>query len=81
MLQLTPTSDQTLPPDLDRQAFNRTERFAAQFTGQSVETIRGYRKRGVGPRFKKILGGSIRYSIESLVEFMESQPTGGGRAA
>jgi hypothetical protein len=80
-MQPATTSQQTLPPELDREAFNRTEEFAARFCGQSVETIRGYRRRGVGPRFKKILGKSIRYSIASLVEFMEAQPSGGGRAA
>jgi hypothetical protein len=81
MQLLTPANHQLLPDDLDRQAYNRNEEFAAQFCGQSVETLRGYRKRGVGPRYKKILGKSIRYSIASLTEFMESQPTGGGRAA
>jgi hypothetical protein len=78
---LTATPNQLLPQDLDRQAYNRTEDFAAQFCGQSVHTLRGYRKRGVGPRYKVILGKSIRYSVVSLIEFIDSQPSGGGSTA
>jgi len=80
-MQSTTTLDKILPPNLDHDAFNKTEEFAARFCGLSVETIRGFRKRSVGPKFRKIMGKSIRYSIASLTEFMESQPTGGGRPA
>jgi hypothetical protein len=73
--------DRTLPPGLDGGAYNRDERFAAKFLGVNPETLRGWRRRGVGPRHKKIMGKLIKYSIASLIEFMESQPTGGGRAA
>lgn len=79
MLSAT-TSDKTLPANLDREAFNKTEEFAARFCGLSVETIRGFRKRSIGPKFRKIMGKSIRYSIATLIEFMEQQPTGGGGA-
>lgn len=78
-MQPVTTSDKVLPPDLDHEAFNKTEEFAACFCGLSVETIRGFRKRSVGPKFRKIMGKSIRYSIASLIEFIESQPSGGGR--
>lgn len=76
-MPLRTNPDKILPSNLDHEAFNKTEEFAACFCGLSVETIRGFRKRSVGPRFRKIMGKSIRYSVASLVEFMESQPTGG----
>ena len=69
-----------LPPEIDKAAFNRDEPFAATFVGSTVETLRTWRKRGCGPPWKK-LNGLVRYSLESLQEWVEAQPTGGGRAA
>jgi len=71
---------QTLPPELKHAVFNRNEDFAALFLGVNKETLRGWRKRGIGPVYKKPGGKLVRYSVTSLLVFMESQP-GGGRAA
>jgi hypothetical protein len=76
----TPTALSPLPTELDHAAFNKTEDFAAQLLGAHRETLRGWRKRGVGPQFKKVGGKLVRYSIASLMAFMQAQP-GGGKAA
>jgi hypothetical protein len=55
----------------------RDERFTANRLGVSVETLRTWRKRGVGPRYRK-LGRCVRYSLADLDAFVEAQPTGGG---
>lgn len=47
-------------------------RAAADFLGVSARTLEGFRVRGGGPRFVKI-GGSVRYRIASLEEFLRQQ--------
>jgi predicted DNA-binding transcriptional regulator AlpA len=59
----------------------RDERFAAVYLGVSVETIRAWRKQKRGPRFRKIGGRSVRYSLRDLISFAEASPSGGGQAA
>jgi hypothetical protein len=71
---------ETLSPELDQAAFNRTEDFAARLLGVTRETLRGWRKRGTGPAYKKPGGKLVRYSVASLLAFVESQP-GGGKTA
>jgi hypothetical protein len=63
-------------PSLDQL---RDERFVSSYLGVSAETLRSWRKKGVGPRFKK-LGACVRYPISDLIAFVESRPTGGGGA-
>ena len=64
---------------LAQTAYNRDERFAARFYGVDIETVRGWRKRGCGPRCRKINGKLVRYSLADLVAWGESQPTRGVR--
>jgi len=47
-------------------------RAAADFLGVSARTLEGFRVRGGGPRFAKI-GGSVRYRIASLEEYLRQQ--------
>jgi hypothetical protein len=61
-------------------AYNRTEQFAAEFTGTRPETLRTWRRKGSGPPWKKINGKLIRYSLAGLIAWMESQPGGGETA-
>lgn len=66
--------------ELEVTAFNRSEEFAARYLGVAVETIRGYRKQGRGPAFRRIGGRLIRYSLASLRSWSEAQPRGGQAA-
>jgi hypothetical protein len=66
---------------LEITAYNRTEEFVARFFGVDSETIRGWRKRGQGPKYKKINGKLIRYSLADLTAWAESQPGGRGPIA
>jgi hypothetical protein len=45
-----------------------------------METLRTWRKKGIGPPWRKINGKLIRYSLAELVAWVKSQP-GGGQAA
>jgi len=55
------------------------ERYAASYLAVSVETLRTWRKKDRGPRYRRI-GRCIRYSIADLLAFVETAPSGGGRA-
>jgi Helix-turn-helix domain len=55
----------------------RDEWYAASFLGVSVDTLRTWRKRGSGPRYRKIGAKCVRYSPHDLAAFVESCPTGG----
>jgi len=57
-------------------AFNKDETFASRFLGVSVEGLRSWRKRGIGPPWRK-LGKLVKYSAEGLLDWAESQPGGG----
>lgn len=63
---------------LQNNAYNRSERFTAQYFGVGIETVRGWRKRGTGPKFKKINGKLIRYSLNDLITWARLQPGSGG---
>lgn len=49
----------------------------AHITGLSVATIRRWRLLRRGPKFLK-LGSAVRYTPQSILEFLASRPTGGG---
>jgi hypothetical protein len=59
----------------------RKERFAAAYLGVSVETLRTWRRENRGPRFRKIGGRCVRYSLRDLISFAEASPAGGGLVA
>lgn len=61
----------------DVPCFNKDERYAAKFIGTSLSTVRRFRAQNRGPRYKKIGGYLVRYSLESLQEWVKSQPSGG----
>lgn len=79
MQQTTPSQTGPSGAELNHIAL-RDERFASGRLGVSVETLRGWRKQGRGPRYRK-LGRAVRYSIADLEAFVEAEPAGGGRAA
>jgi excisionase family DNA binding protein len=56
----------------------RDERYAAAYLGVSVETLRTWRQKKRGPRYRK-LGRCVRYSLADLEAFIEATPSGGGR--
>jgi len=71
-----PTETAAVLGELARTAFH-DEHFAASYLGVKVETLRTWRKRSRGPRYRK-LGRCVRYSVADLVTFVEAAPTGGG---
>lgn len=48
-------------------------RDAAAFVGLSARTLEGKRVDGTGPKFRRV-GGSVIYSVEDLVAWIESCP-------
>lgn len=51
---------------------------AAAVLRVSVKLLRRQRHEGVGPRYRKLNGSSVRYRMSDLQEFLENQPCGGG---
>lgn len=54
------------------------EHVYAAIRGASVKILRRERQEGVGCRYKKINGKSVRYKIADIMSFLEAQPGGGG---
>ncbi len=54
------------------------EHEAAAVLRVSVKLLRRQRHEGVGPRFTKLNGCTVRYKLSDLQAWLESQPTGGG---
>jgi predicted DNA-binding transcriptional regulator AlpA len=54
------------------------ERDVAHVTGLSVASVRRWRLLRQGPQYIKI-GAAVRYTPESIREFVATRPTGGGR--
>jgi predicted DNA-binding transcriptional regulator AlpA len=50
-------------------------RHVAALTGFSAKALEGMRHRGKGPRFLRI-GRKIRYKLEDVINWMESNPSG-----
>jgi predicted DNA-binding transcriptional regulator AlpA len=53
------------------------EHDVARITGLSVATVRRWRLMNIGPRYLKI-STSVRYTQESIKDFLATRPTGGG---
>lgn len=49
----------------------------AKFLGVSCETLRGWRKRGRGPKCIKVGGYLVRYRLSDVIGWLEKQPTRG----
>jgi predicted DNA-binding transcriptional regulator AlpA len=56
-----------------------SDRQVAGILNISISTVRRWRLLGHGPQWIK-LGSSVRYKVEDLAEFIDSLPTGGGKA-
>jgi hypothetical protein len=54
------------------------EHEAAAVLHQSVKVLRRQRHEGVGPRYTKLNGCTVRYKLADLQAWLASQPTGGG---
>jgi hypothetical protein len=59
----------------------QNEDAAAAYLAVSVHTLRGWRTKQCGPRFRKIGGKAVRYSTADLLAFVNAAPAGGGKAA
>jgi len=56
------------------------EHDVARITGLSVASVRRWRLLRQGPKYIKI-GAAVRYTPESIREFVATRPTGGGHQA
>ncbi len=54
------------------------EHEAAAVVGASVKTLRRWRCDGIGPRFRRLNGFTVRYRLGDLIAWIEAQPAGGG---
>jgi len=66
----------TIPWDIPWAMLDEFE--AAAVLHVSVKLLRRQRHEGVGPRFRKLNGASVRYRVSELQEFLDKQPSGGG---
>jgi len=55
------------------------ERAVALLTGRSLKAIQHDRCRGIGIPFKKLNGATVRYKVANILDWLESQPSGGRR--
>ncbi len=51
------------------------EHDAARYIAHSVKTLQSWRCKGIGPKFVRISGRSIRYRYSDLNEWVESKVT------
>ncbi len=56
------------------------EHVYAAIRGCSVKVLQRERSLNIGCRFRRINGTTVRYKLGDIMEFMESQPSGGGPA-
>jgi hypothetical protein len=72
----------SIRPDSDRIAVPTRRRYLTELelsalSGYSPRTLQGWRLRDQGPPFKRVRGASIRYDLESFLQWMDAQPGGG----
>ena len=56
------------------------ERVYAAIRGCSVKVLQNERRLNIGCPFRRINGTTIRYKFGDIMDFLESQPGGGGAA-
>src|SRR6202047_3088805 len=56
------------------------EHVYAAIRGCSVKVLQNERRLNIGCPFRRINGTTIRYKFGDIMDFMESQPAGGGAA-
>lgn len=49
------------------------EKEVSKMTGRALQTLRNNRFKRRGIPYIKIMGGSVRYSIDDVIKFMENQ--------
>lgn len=54
-------------------AYNCDEKFVAKYFSVSIETVRGWRKRKIGPQYVKLSGHLIRYRVQDLADWADAQ--------
>jgi hypothetical protein len=54
------------------------ERTCAAILGRSVKAVQRDRQLGIGCRFRKLNGRTVRYRLGDIFAFLDSQPQGGG---
>ena len=57
------------------------EHVYAAIRGCSVKVLQTERRLNIGCSFRRINGTTIRYRFGDIMEFLESQPSGGGGAS
>ena len=57
------------------------ERAVALLTGRTIKAIQHDRSKGVGIPFKKLNGATVRYKVGNILDWLDSQPSGGSRTA
>lgn len=57
------------------------ERAVALLTGRTLKAIQHDRSRGIGIPFKKLNGATVRYKVANILDWLDSQPSGGSRTA
>lgn len=58
----------------------KSEREIAPIIGISHRTLQKWRLYGRGPRYYKVCG-SVKYNVNEVLQWVESQAAGGGQAA
>src|ERR1700724_4712647 len=56
------------------------EHVYAAIRGGSVKVLQNERRLNIGCPFRRINGTTIRYKFGDIIDFLESQPSGGGAA-
>jgi predicted DNA-binding transcriptional regulator AlpA len=54
---------------------NRDEKYLAAYCSVSIESIRNWRRKGVGPAYVRLAGHMIRYSEADIIAWNERQRT------
>lgn len=49
------------------------EKVVSEVTGLAVQTLRNFRFEGRGPKYKKISARCVRYNLDEVIEWVESQ--------
>lgn len=65
--------DESVIPNSTRPAPLLSEEEAAKLLGMKKQTLANWRTNGVGPKFVKVGGRSIRYKLSELLAFIEDR--------
>ncbi len=54
------------------------EKDLSRVSGIPVRTLQDWRRRSVGPPYRKLLGRLVRYPLAEALAWLDTQPSGGG---